>query len=279
MRIVKSIYHEFEKYHWTKKTIIILTILGVLVLIVNFMIYTKNIKHKQIFITFGAGGENYVQAGERLINQSNELNIFDKTILYTNEYLKNNNEFWNKHYTFIENNKRGYGYWLWKPFIIKKTMEQMKNGDILLYADCGCEIDIKKKDKLLNDIELVKTQYIIGSYTGHDEQKWNKMDLILKLDANDDEYINTMQRQAGVILFLVCDETRNLVNEWYELSCDYHLIDDSPSIAPNADIFIEHRHDQSIFSLLTKKYKIYSDKSISSIEIARNRTGRSALIH
>ena len=25
MRIVKSIYHEFEKYHWTKKTIIILT--------------------------------------------------------------------------------------------------------------------------------------------------------------------------------------------------------------------------------------------------------------
>ena len=44
MRIVKSIYHEFEKYHWTKKTIIILTILGVLVLIVNFMIYTKNIQ-------------------------------------------------------------------------------------------------------------------------------------------------------------------------------------------------------------------------------------------
>ena len=103
------------------------------------------------------------------------------------------------------------------------------------------------------------------------------MDLILKLDANDDEYINTMQRQAAVILFLVCDETRNLVNEWYELSCDYHLIDDSPSIAPNSDIFIEHRHDQSIFSLLTKKYKIYSDKSISSIEIARNRTGNSVI--
>lgn len=29
--------------------------------------------------------------------------------------------------------------------------------------------------------------------------------------------------------------------------------------------------------MLTKKYKIYSDKSISSIEIARNRTGNSVL--
>ena len=237
---------------------------------------TIDTKSKQIFITFGAGGENYVQAGERLTNQANELNIFDKTILYTDEYLKNDKEFWYKHSTFIENNKRGYGYWLWKPYIIKKRMEQMNDGDILLYADCGCEIDIKKKEELLNDIELVKKDYIMGSLTAYDEKQWNKMDLILKLNMNDDKYVNTTQHQASTILFLVCDKTRNLVNEWYELCCDYHLIDDSPSIFPNVDVFTEHRHDQSVFSLLTKKYNIYSEKGIS-IEILRNKTGNSTI--
>ncbi len=42
-------------------------------------------------------------------------------------FLKNafeKNKFWKKHGTFIESNPRGYGYWLWKPFIIKETLQQ-----------------------------------------------------------------------------------------------------------------------------------------------------------
>jgi hypothetical protein len=72
------------------------------------------------FITFGAGGQNYYDAVNRLINQVKILNIFDKIIGYTDNDLKNDVEFWTKHSNFIENNKRGYGYWLWKPYIIKK---------------------------------------------------------------------------------------------------------------------------------------------------------------
>ena len=47
-----------------------------------------------------------------------------------------------------------------------------------------------------------------------------------------------------------------LVSEWYNLmiSQNYHLIDDSPSIISNDITFVEHRHDQSCFSLLMKKY-------------------------
>jgi hypothetical protein len=227
---------------------------------------------KKIFITFGAGGENYIQAGERLKRQANDIKIFDETILYTDEYLKSNDEFWGKHSEFIKNNKRGYGYWLWKPYIIKKTMEKMKDGDVLLYADCGCEINIKRREELLNDIKMVKDKYIIGSRTKHIEKKWNKMDLLVKLNANNDKYMNTIQNQAGVNLFLICDKTRDLVNEWYEICCDYHLIDDSPSILPNTEDFIEHRHDQSVFSLLTKKYNIDIEKEIS-VEIVKNISG------
>ena len=132
------------------------------------------------FVTFGAGSKNYIEAGERLKNQINDLNLFDKLLFYTDEYLKNDPDFWNQHSNFIQNNPRGYGYWLWKPYIVKKTIEQMNDGDILLYLDCGCEFDIKKKDKLINHFELVKKDYVIGIYTCL-EKDWTKMDLILEV--------------------------------------------------------------------------------------------------
>lgn len=69
-----------------------------------------------------------------------------------------------------------------------------------------------------------------------------------------------------------------MVNEWYELGCDYHNIDDSPSILKNIDGFIEHRHDQSIFSLLTKKYNLFSERSLyNSIHYIRNKSGISKI--
>jgi hypothetical protein len=230
------------------------------------------------FITFGAGSDNYIKAGERLISQAENTKLFNEIILYTDTYLKNDIIFWNKHGTFINQNKRGYGYWLWKSYIIKKTMEKMNDNDILLYLDAGCEIDINKSKFFDYYFNLVKKDYIIGTFTCI-EKEWTKMDLILKLDVNNFKYLDTQQHQGGVILFLVCDKTRKLVNEWYDLSCDYHLIDDSPSIVQNVKCFRQHRHDQSIFSLLTKKYDLYSSNRNfhNVIEIIRNKTGLSKI--
>ena len=50
-------------------------------------------------------------------------------------------EYWNKHKNFILNtkHKKGHGYYIWKPYLIQKTMNKMNDGDILLYSDAGCE--------------------------------------------------------------------------------------------------------------------------------------------
>ena len=223
------------------------------------------------FLTFGGGGEKYIKAGERLIRQANALNLFDKTILYTDELLKKDLQFWDKHSQFIETNPRGYGYWLWKPYIIKKIMEQLNDGDVLLYLDAGCELLPHKREKLKEYIDIVKNDLLIGTEWPDAEKHWNKMDCILKLEMLDDHYLNSHQRQGGTNMFYVCDTTRHLVNKWYEIACDYHIIDDSPSISTNMEGFIDHRHDQAIFSLLTKKYNIYSSYRLDdAIEIVRN---------
>jgi hypothetical protein len=55
------------------------------------------------FITFGGGGDNYIEAGERLIKQAQNLELFDNSTLYTDEWLKNDLEFWTQHKDFFEN--------------------------------------------------------------------------------------------------------------------------------------------------------------------------------
>lgn len=252
-------------------------------LIVKIFNNTSLIKYKykqqKQFITFGAGGQNWYDAGNRIINQAKNVNIFDKIKLYTDKDLKKDNIFWQKHGTFIENNTRGYGYMLWKPYIIKQTMGDMNDGDMLLYLDCGCEINVLQRQDILNHFEYLKNDYIIGTSVPATiglERHYNKMDLLLHMDMLYDKYLNTLQRQSGVLMFLVCDKTRNIVNEWYNIGCNYHLIDDSESIHTNLESNREHRHDQSIFSLLTKKYNVFSNHSLfNCIHVWRKRSGDS----
>jgi hypothetical protein len=104
------------------------------------------------------------------------------------------------------------------------------------------------------------------------------MDLIMELDMLEDRHMNSLQRQGGANMYYVCDKTREFVQQWYELACNYHFIDDSPSVLPNFPDFQEHRHDQSIFSLLTKKKGLYSPHGLGPVvRILRNISGVSKL--
>ena len=229
------------------------------------------------FITFGGGGQNYIDAGNRLILQMKQLNLFDKYYLYTDTFLKNDKDFWDKHKSFMTNpkNRIGFGNWLWKPYIIKRTMDKLEDGDILLYLDAGCEINMTKKMKMMECLEIVKEDLIIGSYSKTEKERC-KMDLLLRLRVLDKNILNSKQRQGGTNLFCVCPKTRTLVNQWYSLAQEqnYHFLDDSPSRARNLSCYEEHRHDQSIFSLLTKIHKIFSNRCDlrDAIFVARNKT-------
>ena len=238
------------------------------------------------FITFGNKGdhynkirkktENYEKAGKRLLNEVQKLDIFDSCQLYTDDDLKSNRKFWKKHSKFIISNQKGFGRYIWKPFLIKRNLEHLNDGDILLYLDAGCELPVENKQNLLTLISNVKTELLISSTNYQTEKKRSKRDLIKYLDCENSNIINFPQRQPGAVLYYVCKETRDFVNKWYELCSDksYHWLDDSPSTITNYPEFKGHRHDQSIFSLLSKKYNLFGTSQIdSAVNIVRNRNG------
>jgi len=96
------------------------------------MIATKAMRTN--LITFGSHG-SYIDAVSRLVRQANALNIFTEVKGYTAEYLQDDEYFFNKHVSFINNNRRGFGYWIWKPYIIKQWMDKMEDGDVLFYIE------------------------------------------------------------------------------------------------------------------------------------------------
>lgn len=214
---------------------------------------------KKFFITFGGPYQNYHEAVERLCKQAKEFNVFDEIIGYTEKDLQNDEEFWGKHKDFISKNPRGYGYWLWKPYLILKKLKEMNEGDSLLFLDCGCELNINGKERFLTFFEKIKNKLIMGTGTcgSSNDLNYTKNDLTKFCGMENDIKLGMDHMQPGQILLIKCDIIVKLYTEYYEIgSNNYNLIDDSPSITPNYHKFIEHRHDQSVLSLLTKKYNL-----------------------
>jgi len=209
---------------------------------------------KFTFITFGGPKERFNHAVQRICNEAKQFEIFDEVYGYNDDDLKQDNDFWKKHGTFIENNSRGYGYWIWKSYLIQKKLNEIDEGDILVYADCGCELNLKGKPRFLEYIDLLdknpKNYGIISFQMEHLEKKYTKKIIFNWFDA-DDEIKNSGQCIGGIQIIKKNQHSVNIINEWVK-NMKYELIND---VKNNEDpCFIDNRHDQSIYSVVVKKY-------------------------
>ncbi len=160
---------------------------------------------------------------------------------------------------FLENNKnilkqpRGGGYWLWKPYIINKMLNTLKEDDYLFYSDSGAFF-LKSVDILILELEKYN-QDIMCFETIHIESHWTKKELFLAMGCDTDFYRNSNLIKAGFQLIKKTPFSVSFYAELLEYSCNELNITDMLTIKQNHD-FIEHRHDQSILSLLYKKHKL-----------------------
>lgn len=213
------------------------------------------------FITFANTESNFSQ--DRIIYEAKRMNIFDNITFYTEKDF--DEEFINRCGKEFKDFRRGYGYWSWKPYIIKKELEKLNDGDVVVYADSGCMFVRKNKETLKEWINIAANSEsgilspCFGPYIEHDWTRGDLYDYINKTynKNNIDIFDNAIQCGCGVSLYTKNDKCVDFVNQWYDVMTNhFHLCTDEPSSLPNHPNFKENRHDQSVFSMLSKIYGI-----------------------
>lgn len=158
---------------------------------------------------------------------------------------------------FLDKNKtvfdqpRGFGYWLWKPYLIDRELKRMNEGDILIYCDAGVEIINNVNhicDRMQSDV------WLFGNMFKH--VHWCKADAWLPYLGEHAYNSEARQVQASVLFIRNTDVSRAFVKEWLMLCQQPGLIDDSDSKEKNHPEFQEHRHDQAILTTLAFVHKL-----------------------
>ena len=189
---------------------------------------------------------------------------------------------------FLKQNKRLYGYACWKPEVILNFLRDLPTDSIIQYSDIGCHFNKKGASRLNDYLDIMKENNILAfqynepnfkinkrlKYQIYYEHEYTKNDLFNYFKIADTSNIRKSEQiWSGTIFFKNNTETKNFLNRWLEICNHSNLIDDTLSKSKNNKKFIEHRHDQSIFSILCKLNNVIT-LSASECEWAEDESGR-----
>jgi hypothetical protein len=208
-------------------------------------------------------------------NTNSALSIggFDNVFSFNLQDLGDEFIFQNKN---IMSQPRGAGYWMWKPFVIKKALELINDNDILMYSDSGISF-IKNIDEIVTIMDNTDEKLLLFELDDiHPNKRWTKRDCFVLMGLDNEPYLSQNQLLASYILMRKNKFVIKFIDEWLHYAKDYRVITDSSNECglPNYLEFVDHRHDQSILSLLGRKYKIKNIPDVSQYGIGRMITGQ-----
>ena len=220
----------------------------------------------KFFLSFG--NERFKKSRYRIEKEAINTKLFDSVIIETEE-ICNEEPFKSLCNNFITG--RGFYWYMWKPYIIFKTLQRLKEDDILFYCDSGMTIynypDRIEKFKTLFELVKDKSKCLTGIATflttgpssERKEYMYNIKQVLKHFNVHNNENItHTQQCQAGINIIRKCDESIKIIEEWFKLTitnpeffigdyrfCNLEKINQSKG-------FRDHRHDQSVWSILCK---------------------------
>lgn len=165
---------------------------------------------------------------------------------------------------------RGYGFYFWKPQVILQELERLGDGEILIYLDAGCHLNLEGRERMKDYLRwvsesetgLLAFQYRPLSMSVHNQDREFYTDRqyskklvrdFLSVSGSSREILDSGQVASGIILVRKNQASVDTITAWRDaFLCEPKLFDDSPGPLPEEPDFIEHRHDQSVWSLLLK---------------------------
>jgi hypothetical protein len=221
-------------------------------------------------VTFADGGAEWGRAARRLTREASAFSEFSQVVtgslaspLLGSDFKRQVPKDW------LQANHRGSGYWIWKPYLIREALRNLgPKEEGVLYLDAGCTLNwnTPSVSRLHTYLEKsLETGTYFFELSNQLEISWTKHDVVRRFLP--DELLETQpnQRLSTAHMWTPTERNFHFLDKWIEVARNenFRLLDDSPSINPESDQFIAHRHDQSIFSVLSKSlgYGSYPDET------------------
>ena len=215
-----------------------------------FIFITSNFDKSRINKNFLDGTYNHLFDEIKILNE-NDLDNYIKPII-DNIMQKYGN--------------RGYGYWIWKSYIIMKELEQMNENDILVHLDSHCYLEnIEDRfDDIINNLNNLEKPIMVGwcaeeftdlNMTSKPLREYIEKYFNFKFSK---ELLEKPQVEAGILFMRKNDFVVTLIKQWFDImlnGMDY-VSDMYINKKYNHPEFHGNRHDQSVLSLLCKYYNI-----------------------
>lgn len=244
-----------------------------------------------IFISYGDA--RFAKSLKRIGREAKSLNKFDRVILYTPKDLPDSIKA-SPLFCF----DKGGGYWLWKPYLINKTLCSCKEGDIIYYIDAGCTLQAESPEwdiyeKLMKEYNGLFFQYHDMQYEGweqyctckeNNEAKiyhWMKSSAVeyFKSYTRNSDFMSFNKILAGFVIVKKC-RTMRLIDEWLKIMLFYPQLVIDPfgnDLNYPSETFNAHRHDQAILTPLVFFYQ-KEEKLCVMPETLESQTASAAVI-
>jgi len=198
------------------------------------------------------GDSKYTEIKGSFVKSALSSSFFDELHIYSD--LDLDPIFYNEIYVPIKS-CRGGGFWIWKPYFIKKVLDEIDNDDILIYCDAGSTINTGGRKRFEEYINMLSSpdKSTIDFKLFWREYQYTKQEVFDYFNSPP-EIINSPQLHSTILILKKCSHTTLLVNKWYEIAINNPSLFTDEKRVPQHPSFIDHRHDQSVFSIIRKTY-------------------------
>jgi len=160
--------------------------------------------------------------------------------------------------------RRGYGYWVWKPYFLLKLLRDVADGDTVFYCDALMRF-IDSPEPLF---PLCRANGGVMLFhqrgEGHRNATYTKIDCFKLMNAVSEEYFGGDHLNAAFQVYAKTPLAFAFLEELLLWCKNFDAVSDSPSsLGTEAPEFVAHRHDQSILSILAIKHRLRTFKDIS----------------
>ena len=171
----------------------------------------------------------------------------DEVIVYRERDVE---PWFREHPDLLRGQTRGYGWWSWKPWCILDAMRRWSMpGDAVIYCDAAMTVEAPLRPYAQAARHALLFRLGGWAAKGYRNRGWTKRDTFAMMGVADDAHREAAQLNAAVQVYRHTPRATAFLERYREWCGRREVIDDARALEDYPG-YVDHRHDQSILSLL-----------------------------